>query len=225
MKITKQLVSSLKETTGAGLHACHKALKAVNGNIEAAIEELKKAGQKLALSKVDRATHEGTIIIRVAENAQKAIMIQVTCETDFVANNEVFQVFANKLAEQAIKNNATTIEALLKVTMENQETIEQARKVVVAKVGENIQISQLQYLKTAHRIGSYIHKGRYGALVELKAGNNNIAKEIAIHVVVSQPSDIAALLKQEFYKDPSQTVVQYLEKQGAEVVQYVLFKM
>jgi elongation factor Ts len=220
MKITVKEIAELRKITGAGLTACKKALEAANGDIDAALEAMKKAGQALAEKKADRIATEGAIISCMAPDHKAAILLEINCETDFVSGNEAFQSFANTIAELALQHQVKTHDDLLNLTMLDQQTVEQARQALVAKVGENIQIRRFQRIETPHILGTYTHKGRYGCVTELKGADAEIAKQIAIHVVVSNPQDRGKLLNQDFYREPAYTVGQYLEKHHAELIQY-----
>lgn len=223
MKITTQMITTLREATGAGLLACKKALEAANGEIDGAIEAMKKAGQVLAAKKADRVASEGAIMIRLQQDHKAAVVVEVNCETDFVSGNDAFQSFVNTVADAALQHQVKSHDALLELKLADQQTVEQARQGLVAKVGENIQIPRFQYIETTNTLGFYTHKGRYGCVVEVKGADTEVAKQVAIHVVVSNPQDTAELLNQDFYREPSNTVSQYLEKQQAELVQYTYF--
>lgn len=223
MKVTTQIITALREATGAGLLACKKALEAANGNVEAAIAAMRKAGQVLAENKSHRATKEGLIVISATSDAKRGAILELNCETDFVANNNAFQTFSHQVADLALREKVTHIDDLLALYIQDNQTVEQARQALVAKVGENIQLRRLQFVETVHQLGYYVHKGRYGCLVELKGGNVEIAKNVAIHVVVSDPKDLTELLQQDFYKEPSKTIAQYVEQNDTQVIQYVHF--
>lgn len=223
MKITTKLITTLREATGAGLLACKTALKEAEGNIEAAIESMKKAGQVLAERKSDRATSEGLIVIHTTSDQKSAVILEVNCETDFVAGNEAFQAFVNQAAEIALREKVNNSDDLLNHSFASEQTVEQARQALVAKVGENIQLRRVTFVMTSHQLGHYVHKGKYGCIVEIKGGNADVAKSLAVHVVVSNPKDSNELMQQEFYKEPSKTIEQYLENQSAGLLQYIHF--
>jgi len=185
--ISASLVKDLRERTGAGMMECKRALQESHGDIEKAIEAMRKSGQAKADKKSDRVTAEGIIVIRISDDLKRAIMVEINSETDFVSRDTHFLNFANLVADTAIANNVENLESLLSASI-NNETIDETRKHLVAKIGENIQVRRFAALKSnSHIIGGYVHGGRIGALVELEGGDATLGKDIAMHIVANNP--------------------------------------
>ena len=190
MTITAQLVSELRERTGAGMMECKKALVAANGDIEAAIEGMRKSGQTKAAKKADRIAAEGLIITQVSTDGKTAVMLDVNCETDFVARDDNFVAFVQAAAKQALVAKTQDINTLLAmpVSDESSQTLEQARQALVAKIGENIQIRRAVFMTTPQgTIGAYVHGGRIGVLIQLSSGDQQFGKDLAMHIAASNP--------------------------------------
>lgn len=183
--ISAQLVKELRERTGAGMMECKKFLTESEGDIEAAIISMRKAGQAKADKKSDRIAAEG--IIAIASQGQNAVMIEINSETDFVARDENFTTFANRTAEAAAQKSIDSVEALSSTTLESGNTVEQARQELVAKIGENIRLRRIAQLSTEGVIGTYLHGSKIGVLVSMKNGDETLAKDIAMHVAASKP--------------------------------------
>lgn len=198
MAITAALVKELRERTGAGMMECKKALVESNGDIEMAIDNMRKAGQAKADKKADRVAAEGMVIAQVSDDQQSAVMLEINSETDFVARDENFVQFANAATQTALQNNISDIAALEQHTMSGSDvTVEQARQQLIAKIGENIKLRRVVSQKTSGVIGAYIHGGRIGVLVNLTGGDQALAKDIAMHIAASgplvvNPEDVAA---------------------------------
>ncbi len=184
MEITASLVKELRERSGAGMMECKKALVENDGDIEAAMEWLRKSGLAKADKKADRIAAEGRIVM--ASAAGKAVLVEVNSETDFVAKDENFVAFAEAVAKVALESGATDVETLKAATM-NGGTVEEARQALVAKVGENVQIRRLARIESGNTVGAYIHGGRIGVLVDLKGGNEELARGLAMHVAAMNP--------------------------------------
>ena len=189
MAVTAALVKELRERTGAGMMECKKALDATNGDIQLAIEELRKSGRAKADKKAGRVAAEGIVVIRASEDGKQAVMLEVNSETDFVARDENFLAFVEALAATALANKASDVEALCAHTLVGQAmTVEDARKALIAKVGENINIRRIAISNpSATNVGTYIHGNRIGVLAELDGTNNELAKDIAMHIAACKP--------------------------------------
>ncbi|MGC1181366.1 translation elongation factor Ts [Legionella sp.] len=188
MSISAKLVMELRERTKAGMMECKKFLIATNGDIEAAITEMRKAGQAKADKKADRVAAEGIIIFACSENRHTAVMIEINSETDFVARDEHFTSFANSIAEVALNNSVDTIQGLSALALSSGITVEQARQELVAKIGENIKLRRIERMSCDDGvIGHYMHGSRIGVLVALKNGDELLAKDIAMHIAASKP--------------------------------------
>ncbi len=185
--ITAAQVQELRERTGAGMMECKRALQSVNGNIEAAIEAMRKSGQAKADKKEGRVAAEGIIVVKNSNDNKMAVVIEINCETDFVARDESFKELASKIAEKALENKTTDLAALIELPLGNDMTVEQARRALVAKIGENIQIRRLSLVTTDGMVASYVHGGRIGVLVELTGGEPQLGKDLAMHIAANNP--------------------------------------
>ncbi|KTD26874.1 elongation factor Ts [Legionella israelensis] len=187
MTISAALVMQLRERTGAGMMECKKFLVAADGDIEKAISEMRKAGQAKADKKANRIAAEGVIVVARSADGKSAVMLEINSETDFVARDESFTNFADKVAETALHADTTDVNELLKETLPGNMAIEDARQELVAKIGENIQIRRIARLSSEGVIGYYLHGNRIGVMVALKNGDESLAKDIAMHVAASRP--------------------------------------
>ncbi|WP_095498858.1 translation elongation factor Ts [Paraferrimonas haliotis] len=183
MAITAALVKELRERTGAGMMDCKKALVETNGDIELAIENMRKSGQAKAAKKAGRIAAEGVILAKVSDGV--AALVEVNCETDFVARDESFLAFANKVAEAALAGKITEVEALNAALIDGL-SVEETRANLVAKIGENMSVRR-SVIVEGENLGTYIHGGRIGVVANLTGGDAELAKDIAMHVAASQP--------------------------------------
>lgn len=188
MTITAEQVKELRERTGAGMMECKKALMAAEGNIEAAIDAMRKAGTAKAAKKAGRVTAEGCIDVKVSADGKTGVMVEINCETDFVARDSNFKEFAAKVCATALKEEMGDIAQLSQAKIGNgDETVEHFRQELINKIGENIQIRRVALIKASGVVGSYVHGGRIGALVGLNTDNLELAKDLAMHVTASNP--------------------------------------
>ncbi len=203
MTITAALVKELRELTGLGMMDCKKALVETNGDIEIAIENLRKSGQAKAAKKAGRIAAEGTIRVYVSADGKKAGIIEVNCETDFVGRGEILQAYADQVLATAFKKGECAPEKLALLPLDgNSVSVEEKRLTLVQEIGENIQIRRVQLLDAPEGVvGQYIHGGKIGVLVALKGGNAELAKDVAMHVaghapapIVVNPSEVSAEL-------------------------------
>ncbi len=195
MEITAQLVKELRERSGAGMMECKKALTQNNGDIDVAIEWLRKQGLAKADKKASRVAAEGRIVLAGPEtsgNGGKAVLVEVNSETDFVAKDENFVKFANEVAKTALANGANDVEALKSAKTSYGPTVEEARQWLIAKIGENIQVRRLARIDSTNNVGAYVHGGRIGVLVEVKGGSAELARGLAMHVAAMNPPYISA---------------------------------
>lgn len=190
MSITAEQVKELRERTGAGMMECKKALVEAQGDIEAAIDAMRKSGQAKADKKAGRVTAEGLTIVLTSADSKESILIEVNCETDFVAKDANFKEFVAMAAAQALANKTDDLNAIANINIDGK-TIEQARQELVAKIGENIQIRRAKYVRTDGLMGAYVHGGRIGVLVELLGGDAELAKDLAMQVAATNPLVIA----------------------------------
>lgn len=189
MQVTATMVKELRERTGAGMMECKKALTEASGDMDAAIEQMRKSGQAKADKKASRIAAEGTTAI--ASNGKQAVILEVNCETDFVAKDDKFQDFSNQLAELVLANNVASVEDLGAVSMPDGQTVEQTRLEMVTKIGENIQVRRFEKLSSDASVASYAHGKRIGVLVA-HSGNEELGKDIAMHIAASKPICLSA---------------------------------
>lgn len=187
MAITANLVKELRERTGAGMMECKNALVESQGDIEKAIEALRKSGQAKAVKKGGRIAAEGVIVIKISQDARRGVMLEINCETDFVARDSHFVEFSEKVAELALAGNVKEVEELLTLSYAPGQTIEEARHELILKLGENISIRRIKSFITTGLLGSYLHNHRIGVVVDMTSGNKELAKDLAMHIAASAP--------------------------------------
>jgi elongation factor Ts len=188
MSVSAAQVKELRERTGAGMMECKKALEATAGDIELAVEELRKSGRAKADKKAGRVAAEGAVIIRTSQDGKYAILLEVNSETDFVGRDENFISFVNAVADTALAAKTQDVAALSALTLVGQAiTVEDARKALVAKVGENINIRRVALIESEGKVATYLHGGRIGVLVELDVDQPELARDIAMHIAAIKP--------------------------------------
>jgi len=187
MSITAETVKQLRERTGAGMMECKKALVETGGDLDAAAELMRKQGLAKADKKATRIAAEGVIAIERAADGLAAAMVEVNCETDFVARGEDFRAFSKGVAGRVVADRPQTLDALLQAKLDGTETIEERRRSLVAKIGENISVRRFAVLATPQHLGAYAHGTRIGALVAVKGGDAQLAHDLAMHVAASNP--------------------------------------
>ena len=189
MQITASMVKELRERTGSGMMECKKALQEADGDIDVAIENMRKSGMAKADKKSGRVAAEGRVVIKISDDGKSAAVVEVNCETDFVSGGDDFLSFVDAIATTALNNKPADIAALSEMTLDgSSETIEEARKAKIAKIGENMQLRRFELLETtAGTFGSYLHGARMGVLVEMENGNDDLIKDVAMHIAASNP--------------------------------------
>lgn len=188
MSITADTVKRLRERTGAGMMECKKALVETGGDLDAAAELMRKQGLAKADKKAARIAAEGVIAIERSADGLAAAMVEVNCETDFVAREQDFRAFSKSVAALAVTARPQTLEALLQEKLDGTETVEERRRSLVAKIGENIGVRRFAVLGAPQHLGAYTHGTRIGALVAVKGGDAQLAHDLAMHVAASSPS-------------------------------------
>ncbi|HHI76562.1 MAG TPA: elongation factor Ts [Gammaproteobacteria bacterium] len=271
MAITAALVKELRERTGAGMMECKKALVETDGDIEAAIENMRKSGQAKAAKKAGRTAAEGVIVIKTTPDNKSAAIVEVNCETDFVAKDDNFKSFADAVGERVLASDVADVEALMALPLHEGEdtTIEEARQALVAKIGENMTVRRFARIQAKGTLATYSHGVRIGVVVDID-GDAALGRDIAMHVAASNPvcvdeADVPAemlakereiveaqakesgkpenivekmvegrmrkylgeitLKGQPFVKDPDTTVGKLLEKEGAQVNDFVRYEV
>ena len=189
MQITAAMVKELRERTGSGMMECKKALQETDGDIDAAIENMRKAGLAKADKKAGRVAAEGRVAIKISDDGKSAVIVEVNCETDFVSGGDEFIGFANDIAATALANKPDTIEALIELPMDDgSQTIEERRKAMISKIGENIQVRRFEIMNADQgAFGSYLHGSRIGVLLEMENAKEELIKDVAMHIAASRP--------------------------------------
>ncbi len=181
-------VKQLRERTGAPMLDCKKALDAAGGDMELAFAELRKQGLAKANAKMGRIAAEGRIVIVRSADERSAVIVEINCETDFVARDETFKEFAQQVAETALYSPINDVSTLATQTLlGTNNTVDDTRKELIAKIGENIQIRRMEKITTDGVIGIYTHGARIGVIVAVKSEDETLAKDIAMHVAASRP--------------------------------------
>ncbi|CRI67953.1 Elongation factor Ts (EF-Ts) [Thiocapsa sp. KS1] len=195
MAITAAMVKDLRERTGAGMMECKKALVEANGDIEAAIEAMRKAGQAKAAKKSGRTAAEGVVMIEIAPDGKRGVLVEINCETDFVAKDANFLGFAQAVAETALAGDMADAETLSATVLRDDPatTVDQAREALITKIGENVQVRRLVRFETVEgRLYSYRHGVRIGVVVEMSGGDEALGRDIAMHVAATNPLCLGA---------------------------------
>jgi elongation factor Ts len=195
MAITAALVKDLRERTGAGMMECKKALVEADGDIEAAIEAMRKAGQAKAAKKSGRTAAEGVVMIETAADGKRGVLVEVNCETDFVAKDANFLGFAQRVAETALAGDMANAETLSATALRDDPstTVDQAREALITKIGENVQVRRLvRFENVEGRLYSYRHGVRIGVVVEMSGGDEALGRDIAMHVAATNPLCLGA---------------------------------
>jgi elongation factor Ts len=212
--ITAAEINKLRQQTGAGMMDCRKALVESNGDFEAAIDYLRKKGQKVAALRGDREAKEGVVIAQTTEDQKTGYIINVSCETDFVSKNAEYIAFAQSIMNAALANNVNTVEELNSVKIGN-ETIADKLNEQVAKIGEKISVSRFEKIEAPY-VASYIHGSyRMGVLVGLNKANEEAGKDVAMQIAAMNPIAIdAALVPQETIERERNIAIEQIKAEG-----------
>lgn len=189
--ITAAMVSELRKATDAPMMDCKNALVEANGDMEVAIDNLRKKGLSKADKKAGRVAAEGAVVTATSEDGRRAVMVEINSETDFVSRHADFIEFSRRVAELALQHKAKDVAELLALDYGNGQTLEDARKALVAKIGENIQVRRLVLVETDGVVGQYIHSGRIGVLVDVQPSKADLAKDLAMHIAASRPEVVS----------------------------------
>ena len=189
MSISASQVKQLREQTGAGMMDCKRALEETTGNIEAAIDFLRKKGAASAERKASRIASEGIIGQWISDDGSQAVMVEVNCETDFVAKDESFGIFVAQIIQVIAVNRPTDLEALGELALGASGSVNEARLVLIGRVGENIGIRRFECIEAASGsvLSGYLHGQRIGVVMGLKGGQSSLGRDLAMHVAASQP--------------------------------------
>ncbi|NND54485.1 MAG: elongation factor Ts [Gammaproteobacteria bacterium] len=191
MAITASLVRELRERTGAGMMDCKKALVETDGDADAAAELLRKKGQASAAKKAGRIAAEGCVKIAADEAGKRVAIMEINSETDFVAKDENFLAFAEAAVQLALTEQTDDVAALANAKLPSGETLEEARNALIAKIGENIGVRRVALIEAQGRIAQYIHGSRIGAVVDIVGGDDELGKDVAMHVAAAAPVAIS----------------------------------
>jgi len=191
MQITAAMVKELRERTGSGMMECKKALTEADGNIDAAVEAMRKAGLAKADKRASKVAAEGRVVIKT-EN-QRAVIVEVNCETDFVTRGDDFQGFVESVAMKILATDPADLAALSALPLgPNGESVEQVRQALVAKIGENMSVRRFSVLNsTCGAFATYLHGTRIGVVVEMTGGSAELGKDVAMHVAASRPACVS----------------------------------
>ncbi|MFT6050940.1 MAG: elongation factor Ts [Halioglobus sp.] len=181
------LVKELRERTGLGMMECKKALKAAGDDVEKAIEELRKSSGMKAAKKAGRTAADGVVITRISDDGSYGVLLEVNSETDFAAKNEGFLAFVNSVVDAAFTSKTTDVAVLMSADLES------AREALVQKIGENITVRRVELVSAESGVvGAYVHgNSRIGVLVELKGGDQDLAKDVSMHVAAVNPQVVS----------------------------------
>ena len=189
MKITAAMVKELRERTGSGMMECKKALNEVGGDMELAVEHLRKTGLAKADKKASNIAAEG--LIGYAADGKAAALVEVNCQTDFVSGGEEFGTLTKKVTDAVIANRPANVEALLAIEIDG-ESLETTRRNLIAKIGENMNVRRFEILESSDRIAHYAHGNRISVLVAMEGGDDAVARDVAMHIAASNPQFISA---------------------------------
>ena len=189
MAISAAQVKELRQRTGCGMMECKKALVEADSDMDAAAEVLRKSGLAKADKKAGRVAAEGMIVVEISGDGKNAVMLEVNSETDFVASKSEFQDFARAVAQRILNDAPADVDALMALPLKDGgETIEEARRGLIASIGENINVRRfVRRSASGGALSSYLHGSRIGVLVEVEGGDTGLARDIAMHIAASKP--------------------------------------
>ena len=215
MAVTAAMVKELRERTGAGMMDCKKALQEADGDIEKAIEDMRKSGMAKAAKKAGRVAAEGLLVIKQDADSDQMVIAEINAETDFVTKDDNFKGFCEQVADCILANQPVDIDSLMGSNM-GEQTVEEARQQLVAKIGENTSVRRFSLIDSAQGIlGSYLHGVRIGVIVELEGGDEGLAKDIAMHIAASNPVCIAeADVPQDLLDKEKEILIAQAEESG-----------
>jgi len=191
MAVTAEAVKTLRERTGAGMMECKKALVEANGDIEAAAEAMRKSGLAKADKKAGRVAAEGVVAIECAQDGTAVALVEVNSETDFVAREKDFQAFAASVARAALDAKPADLESLLSAKLPSGQTVEETRRALIARIGENIGVRRFEVVTGNAPIATYLHGSRIGTVVVLEGGDAALGHDLAMHVAAINPQYLA----------------------------------
>ena len=188
MNITADAVKQLRERTGAGMMECKKALVEANGNLDTAAENMRKAGLAKADKKASRVAAEGVVVIERSADGKTGVLVEVNSETDFVARGDDFRGFATDVAKAALAAKASSVEAVNGLKLATGETVDDKRRALIAKIGENLTVRRVALVTAPTVVGAYVHTdNKKAAMVAVEGGDAELARDLAMQVVASSP--------------------------------------
>jgi elongation factor Ts len=192
MAVTAEAVKALRERTGAGMMECKKALVETNGDLEAAAEIMRKSGLAKADKKAGRVAAEGVIVIERSADGKQAAIVEVNSETDFVARQDDFQTFAADVARVALASKPADLDALLAAKLGSGKSVEETRRELIARIGENIGVRRFELVATDAALATYSHGKRIGVVVALQGADEALGHDLAMHVAAINPQYLSA---------------------------------
>jgi elongation factor Ts len=192
MAVTAEAVKALRERTGAGMMECKKALVEANGDLEAAAEAMRKSGLAKADKKAGRIAAEGVVVIERSADGRSAALVEVNSETDFVAREKDFQGFAQDVARLALAAQPADLDALLAAKLPSGKSVEETRRELIARIGENIGVRRFEIVKGAAPLATYLHGSRIGTVVAVEGGDEALGRDLAMHVAAINPTYLSA---------------------------------
>jgi elongation factor Ts len=192
MAVTAEAVKALRERTGAGMMECKKALVEANGDLEAAAEAMRKSGLAKADKKAGRIAAEGVVVIERSADGRSAALVEVNSENDFVAREKDFQSFAQDVARLALAAQPADLDALLAAKLSSGKTVEETRRELIARIGENIGVRRFEIVAGAAPLATYLHGSRIGTVVVVEGGDEALGRDLAMHVAAINPTYLAA---------------------------------
>jgi elongation factor Ts len=190
-EITASMVKELRSRTGLGMMECKKALEEAGGDMNKAEDLLRIRSGAKASKVAGRVAAEGTIGIHMSGDRKLGALVEVNCETDFVAKDQNFAGFAKAVAELAAAGSITDVEALTRARLASGESVEATRQALVMKLGENISVRRVAVHKAKGRLAHYLHGTRIGVMVDLEGGDDTLGKDLAMHVAASKPISVS----------------------------------
>jgi elongation factor Ts len=192
MAVTAEAVKALRERTGAGMMECKKALVEANGDLEAAAEAMRKSGLAKADKKAGRVAAEGVVVIERSADGLTAVLVEVNSETDFVAREKDFQGFAQDVARLALATKPADLDRLLAAKLPSGKTVEETRRELIARIGENIGVRRFEIVTGTAPLASYLHGSRIGTVVVIEGGDATLGHDLAMHVAAINPQYLSA---------------------------------
>jgi elongation factor Ts len=192
MSVTAEAVKALRERTGAGMMECKKALVEANGDLEAAAEAMRKSGLAKADKKAGRVAAEGVVVIERSADGLSAALVEINSETDFVARQPDFQGFAHDVAKLVLATKPADLEALLTAKLASGKTVEETRRELIARIGENIGVRRFEIVSGEAPLATYLHGTRIGTVVVIEGGDATLGHDLAMHVAAINPQYLSA---------------------------------